>query len=230
MEEYWDQRAREDAFHYVDSREALGSPDLEAFWRGGEEVVDRMLDAVEVRLTGDEEIVEIGCGIGRLTRVLAARGRAVKAFDISEEMLAQARQHNQVLSNVDWIHGDGRTLAPLPDESADACLSFVVFQHLPDPELTYGYVREIGRVLRPSGWAVFHVSTDPRVHEAPSVLQRLRRSRRVGNYDDPAWWGSAVELSRLREAAADGGMELERVENEGTQFCFVLARARAQPA
>ncbi len=44
------------------------------------------------------------------------------------------------------------------------------------------------------------------------------------DYDDPAWLGSAVEMSRLRQAAADSGLAIERVANEGSQFCHVLAR------
>jgi hypothetical protein len=35
-----------------------------------------------------------------------------------------------------------------------------------------------------------------------------------------------VTIDALRAAAADGGLELERVENEGSQFCLVLVRRR----
>lgn len=224
MEDYWDRAARQDPFHYVDNREPLGAPNEEAFWRGGEQAVDRLLADVGVELRGSEDVVEIGCGIGRLTRVMAVRSRHVHALDVSEEMLADARRYNPGLKNVDWVHGDGTTLAPLPDARFDACISFVVFQHLPNPELTYGYVREIGRVLRPGGWAAFQVSNDPRVHRRSSAWHRARRAFRKGDYDDPAWLGSAVEMSRLRQAAADSGLAIERVANEGSQFCHVLAR------
>lgn len=40
MQRYWDERAQEDPFYYVDSREALGAPNEEAFWAGGEHAVD----------------------------------------------------------------------------------------------------------------------------------------------------------------------------------------------
>jgi SAM-dependent methyltransferase len=232
MERYWDLRAGEDPFHYVDNRQRPGAPDLEAFWHGGDEVIDGMLSAVGVELTGHERVVEIGCGVGRLTRVLAQRAASVDALDVSEVMLEHARRYNPQLENVRWIHGDGETLAPLPDRAFDACVSFVVFQHLPDPELTYGYVREIGRVLQPGGWGAFQVSTDPRVHRRPPALRRLIRHLRAWlgrgprGQSDPAWLGSAVTIDALRAAAADGGLELERVENEGSQFCLVLVRRR----
>jgi SAM-dependent methyltransferase len=146
-------------------------------------------------------------------------------------MLERARQYNPELENVDWIHGDGASLAPLSDQSVDACVSFVVFQHIPDPNLTYGYVREIGRVLRPGGWAAFQVSNDPTLHQRPSGLARLRELRKailgIGpRTQNAAWRGSAVDLGELERAANDGGLEVEQVKNPGTLFCLVLARRR----
>jgi SAM-dependent methyltransferase len=224
MEQFWDGAARADPFHYVDTRQPRGRPDVPAFWQAGEEVLDRLIADLGFELAGEEDVVEIGCGIGRVTRALAHRVRMVYALDISEEMLAGARRYNRGLSNVRWLHGDGRTLAPLADASCDACISFVVFQHLPDPELTYGYVREIGRVLRPGGWAAFQVSNDPRVHRSPTGLRRLREVVTGRSYRHPAWMGSAVEISRLRTVGADSGLDIERVEHEGSLFCMVLAR------
>jgi SAM-dependent methyltransferase len=229
MQRYWDERAQEDPFYYVDSREALGAPDEEAFWAGGEQVIQKIFQDLGVALSGTEDVVEIGCGIGRLTRPLAHQARSVAALDVSEVMLEHARRYNPELENVEWIHGDGTTLAPLSDESADACISFVVFQHLPDPDLTYGYVREIGRVLRPGGWAALQVSNDPRVHERPSGWARLRELRRAVLRTGPrtqnaAWRGSSVEIDELRRVASDSGLDLEQVQNPGSLFCLVLAR------
>jgi SAM-dependent methyltransferase len=232
MERYWNERAQEDPFHYVDNREELGAPDQAAFWAGGEQVVDQLLHDLGVGLGGSEDVIEIGCGIGRLTRALAHRASSVQALDVSEEMLVHARNYNPELHNVNWIHGDGTTLAPLPDAGADACISFVVFQHLPDPELTYGYVREMGRVLRPGGWAGFQVSNDPSIHVRPTGIARLRETtrailRRGPRTQHEAWRGSAVELSELKRAAQESGLEIERIKDPGTLFCFVLARRLA---
>jgi ubiquinone/menaquinone biosynthesis C-methylase UbiE len=94
----------------------------------------------------------------------------VIALDVSQEMLARARELNAQVQNVEWIHGDGRTLAPIGDGAVDGCFSHVVFQHLPDPEMTLGYVREMGRVLRPGGWAAFR-GVD-RSRDPPAVAAR----------------------------------------------------------
>jgi SAM-dependent methyltransferase len=236
MEAYWDLRAGEDPFFYVDTRQALGAPDEEAFWRAGEEVVDHLLESFGLSLRPTEVVVEIGCGIGRLTRALAHRVGSVDALDVSQTMLDHARKHNPELGNVRWIHGDGSTLAPLTGASYDACVSFVVFQHLPTPELTYGYVREIGRVLRPGGWGVFQVSNDPRVHQPPTgwprLKQRLLSLTRRGPRDQTnrAWLGSAVQIDELHRAAQDGGLAIERIDGQGKQFCLVMVRRAGSAA
>jgi SAM-dependent methyltransferase len=224
MERYWDRRAKDAAVHFVDSRQARRNPDLPAFWAAGEQALDGLLGELGLGLRGDEQVVEIGCGIGRLTRALAPRVQSVDALDISEEMLARAKEHNPELENVRWLHGDGTTLKPLPDGAYDACISFVVFQHLPDPELTYGYVREIGRVLRPGGWAAFQLSNDLQLHQRPTGLRLLKHVVTNRTYHHPAWFGSAVEIPRLKEVAAEGGLEIERVENEGSLYCMIRAR------
>jgi SAM-dependent methyltransferase len=225
--DFWDRRAEEDAFFAVDSRLEFGNPDLERFWAEGVADFDRLLDSVGATLQPDDEVVEIGCGVGRLTRVIADRAASVRALDVSERMLELAREHNPELSNAEWILGDGSSLAGIDSQSADAVISHVVFQHIPDPETTLGYVREIGRVLRPSGWAAFQISNDPDVHRPRGLKPRLQRLLGRGPWhENPHWRGSYLEVAQVRAAAADGSMDVERVAGEGTQYCIVLTRRR----
>jgi SAM-dependent methyltransferase len=228
MEQFWDERAREDAPYYVHSLLEYGQADMKKFWQSGERVVDQILQRLGVGLAADDEVLEIGCGLGRLTRVLAERARRVWAFDISSEMLRQGRELNEHLNNVEWVHSDGTTLQPVGDGAASACFSFVVFQHVPDPAITLGYVREMGRVLRPGGWTAFQVSNDPSVHKprqqslGARVKSALKRGPRGQSH--PAWLGSAVDLGELERTANEAGMALESVDGAGTQFCLVLLR------
>ena len=226
-ERFWDERAREHALFFVDNTVAYTEPDVERFWAGGEEVVSGILAELGVDIRGTDTIVEIGCGVGRLTRALAARAAHVTAVDVSAEMLRRAESLNPGLTNVSWLHGDGRSLASVADASADGCFSHVVFQHLPAPELTLGYVREMARVLRPGGWAGFGLSTDPAVHRARRrVRWRIEALLRRGprGQEHPAWLGSAVTLERLEATASEAGLALERVLHPHTQFTLVRAR------
>lgn len=226
MTAFWDARARENAPYYVDNRLDYRHPDWTAFWRGGEEDLATFTSLLDLRIDGAETVVEIGCGIGRLTRALAGRAGRVVALDVSPVMVAAAAEHNPGLANVEWRVGDGESLAGVADASADGVFSHVVFQHVPDPAITYGYVAEMGRVLRPGGWAAFQVSDDPTVHgpESPGrrVVRRLRRGPRGATH--AAWRGSAVDLERLRAVTADAGMAVERIVGAGTQFCLLALR------
>ncbi len=224
---FWDARAREDALYFVENRLRHRAPDEEWFWTEGERVLDAVLSAVGVELAPEDSVVEIGCGVGRLTRAIAGRVGSVRALDVSPEMLALARRYNGDLANVEWIAGDGATLAEIETASASACISHVVFQHIPDPAITLGYVGEIGRVLRRGGWAAFQVSNDPAVHkQRPPVRERLRAviGRAPRGLAHPNWHGSHVDLDALRAAVGEGGMAVERLEGAGTQFCMVGTR------
>ena len=90
-----------------------------------------------------------------------------------------------------------------------------------------GYVRELGRVLTPGGWAALQVSNDPAVHiarqgpvaRALSAVGRAPRGQR-----HPAWLGSPVDLGQLEVVARASSLALERVWGEGSQYCQVLLR------
>jgi SAM-dependent methyltransferase len=227
MARFWDARAREDAMFFVDDREPYGQADEARFWEQGERDLDHILGALGARIEAGDTVVDVGCGVGRLTRVIAGRAARVYAIDVSAEMLAQARDHNAHLDNIEWVHGDGTTVQPIPDGAADAVVSHVVFQHIPDPHVTYGYVAEMGRVLRPAGWAAFQVSNDPSIHRPTRSLgQRVKAAvgRAPKGQDDPKWLGSAIDLDELRATAQGAGLGVERIEGEGTQFCLVLLR------
>jgi SAM-dependent methyltransferase len=232
MRRFWDARAREDPYYFVDGTGRYRRPDVERFWLRGERDLDELLAILGVRIWPGDTMVDLGCGIGRLTRALAGRAAWVLAIDVSPEMLARAQALNDHLVNVRWHLGDGVSL-PLDDEDADGLISHLVFQHLPDPAIAYGYVAEIGRVLRPGGWAGLQVSNDPSVHRAAAAPPRLAAllGRAPRGQRNGAWRGSAVELDGLRTAAGAAGLEVTRVTGEGTRFCYVrLERPAADAA
>jgi SAM-dependent methyltransferase len=233
MRRFWDRRARNDALYSINTgidRDASGG---DAFWATGPRDLDWILDRLGTKLAATDTVIEIGSGVGRMTRPLAARVERVIALDVSPEMLRRARDHNRDLDNVSWLVGDGRSLAKVEDAGADACISFVVFQHLPDARITLGYVREIGRVLRPGGWAAIQISDRPRGRASRArrgrvagAIGALRGALGGGWAHHPAWRGSELSPEQVREVAESAGMRLERVEGAGTQYCFVLLRRR----
>ena len=157
MSRDWDERARADAFYY--STWKVGHKwDPEEFFESGERDCELFVDPVirELRLdAGKSGMVELGCGVGRMTKALAARFDIVHATDVSGEMVEQARGHCPELGNVHWEVTNGFDLSSIGDGSLDFAFSFLVFQHVPQKEIVLRNIAEMIRVLRPGGGFMF---------------------------------------------------------------------------
>jgi ubiquinone/menaquinone biosynthesis C-methylase UbiE len=115
-----------------------------------------MLEAYlsELRLSGGALALEIGCGTGAVSRVLAAMPgiRKVVGIDPAPILVEKARELAKDLSRLSFQVGDGRAL-PFADASYDLVVFHTTLCHVPDPEQA---LREAHRVLRVDGWlAVF---------------------------------------------------------------------------
>jgi SAM-dependent methyltransferase len=96
--------------------------------------------------------VEVGCGPGRMTGLLAERFDRVVAVDVSEGMLERARSAVAV-QNVDFRLVAGDRLETVEDGIADTLVCYLVLQHLPERQVVLGYLAEFARVLAPAGRA-----------------------------------------------------------------------------
>ncbi len=90
-----------------------------------------------------QQVLDLGAGTGKLTRLLVDRGFDVTAVDPSREMLGVLQR---ALPSVPAWLGAGERI-PLADASVDAVVSGQAW-HWVDPELA---VPEVARVLRPGG-------------------------------------------------------------------------------
>src|SRR5689334_17919649 len=151
MREDWDRRARENAEYYIHT--GSGEWDDREFFRSGEINVANEIMPDMYRICGgsrsprDLNALEIGCGVGRMTRMMARIFRHVTAVDVSPEMVQRAKTNLKGLDNVKVVLGDGATLSALKDSSYDFAFSFIVFQHIPTAEVIASYCREVYRVL-----------------------------------------------------------------------------------
>ena len=96
--------------------------------------------------------VEVGCGPGRMTAVLAERFDRVVAVDVSAGMLDRAR-NAVAAANVDFRLVAGDRLDTVEDGVADTLVCYLVLQHLPERHAVLSYLGEFARVLSPAGSA-----------------------------------------------------------------------------
>lgn len=231
MRDYWDAKARENAMYFIHSTLDYGDTDEAEFWASGPDTLDKTLEPFGRTILPSDEVVEIGCGIGRLTRALAQRARRVVGIDVSKEMIERARSALVDLANVDLLVGNGSDLGGVADASMDVAYSFIVFQHIPDPAVTCHYIEEIGRVLRPGGWTVFQISELHEIHRretwknSETLKSRVRRmqGRTPRGCLEPQWLGSALTPDELAGALDRAGLVLDGTIGDGTQYCGVNA-------
>jgi SAM-dependent methyltransferase len=152
-ERYAVERAKWDA-HAGDPTEPIEVPppglDFEAITRR------------EVLLTGiadflgplaGQEVVEYGCGLGKLTVLLARSGARVHAFDLSEGSIEVARERARrcgVAHRITFSAAPGEAL-PYDDASFDLAVGKAVIHHI---DARAG-AKELARILRPGGRAAF---------------------------------------------------------------------------
>jgi ubiquinone/menaquinone biosynthesis C-methylase UbiE len=100
----------------------------------------------DVAFPAGAEVLEVGCGTGVLTRVLAGLPEVdrVVGVDIAESLLDRARE---LAPDLEFAHADARSL-PFDDAHFDVVVFDSTFSHVPEPERA---VAEAFRVLRPEG-------------------------------------------------------------------------------
>jgi len=178
----WNKAAAADSKYYViagvdDRREW----ELRDFFRSGEKDVEEFVLPFLKQMNMDpstKSMVEIGCGVGRVTHTLSRVFEQITAFDISKEMISQAKEINADLTNVHFQEGSGASLRPLEDSTVDFCFSYLVFTHFSKYWLFETYFSEMRRVLKPGG--LFKIELDGRAW-GPYLIPRFLYNILVGS-------------------------------------------------
>jgi SAM-dependent methyltransferase len=160
MRQEWDLRATENARHFIATGNAEWN--TEEFFNSGRlnvffEVLTDLGNVCQGKSAKDMNVLEIGCGAGRMTRALSEVFGQVYAVDVSGEMIARAKEALADRRNVHLFQNSGADLQVLGDINIDFAFSYIVFQHIPSREVIYSYAREVNRLLRPGGLFKFQV-------------------------------------------------------------------------
>jgi SAM-dependent methyltransferase len=208
MRTEWDQRARENARHYVATGK-LDWEDDEYFESGRENVRREILTDMGNICQGKDPkqmtVLEIGCGSGRVTRALSEVFGEVYAVDISGEMVRRAKESLADRPNAHVFQNNGSDLAVVGDVRFDFAFSFIVFQHIPSREVIVSYVREVHRLLTPGCLFKFQVQGGSGMDHTP----------------EDTWLGAPFSEAEVVSMAEDCGFEPRHRIGADTQYFWL---------
>ncbi len=144
MRRDWDRRARIDPRYWV---AATQEADEESYLESAERDVAALLEGLELPATA--KVLDLGCGIGRLSGLLTERFAEIVGVDVSGEMIKTARELHPA-DNLRFETVNGADLAAFDDGHFDLVFSYSVLPHLP-ADVVQSYFHEVSRVLVDGG-------------------------------------------------------------------------------
>jgi ubiquinone/menaquinone biosynthesis C-methylase UbiE len=160
---YWEQRARLFAAA-GDGLAAVCSYGMPAFYNREIHGCQRRALRPWLQVPPGTRVLDVGCGLGRWSCELAARGARVTGVDISPTMIALARQR----AAAQWLVQHSRFL--LRDavsldlhESFDLILGVTILQHILEPDALRAAVLRMRAHLAEGGTLILLEAAPPRV-------------------------------------------------------------------
>jgi SAM-dependent methyltransferase len=123
--------------------------------------------------------LDLGCGEGHNTRLLAGKGARVAALDVAESFITAAAGQDR--SGICYMVGDGAAV-PFCSSAFDAVTAFMSLMDVAEPERALG---EVARVLRPGGFVQFSVShpvMSTPIGQWVNDESGVRQARAIGDY------------------------------------------------
>lgn len=148
---YWEDRARRFAAER-DGLAAICAYGMPEFYNRAIDLGQRVALSSWLRVNEGTRVLDVGCGIGRWSRLLAARGANVVGVDLSPTMIAQARERAAAEGVAARCRFAVSDLARLDlKERFDLVLGVTVLQHILDPAALHAAISALVAHLEPGG-------------------------------------------------------------------------------
>lgn len=206
-------RQREQIFHDA-LADSLRPNDL------GPRPLDELEQALfeELGSLAGRDVLDLGCGIGDLSLHALQRGATVTALDLSPRLAEITRERVAAIGCDAQVVAAPAEASGLPDDSFDVVLGRWIIHHLDVATAA----RELSRLLRPGGKAVF-IETS-----SLNPLLRFARNHLVGRFGIPRF-GTADEHPLGKEHYDALSREFKSFRVDAPFFYFFVLADRHTP-
>ncbi|MDQ3615487.1 MAG: methyltransferase domain-containing protein [Actinomycetota bacterium] len=170
-----DRERLRDTFDTAASRYDRARPDYP------DQLIEELITITGIR-PGDR-LLEVGCGTGKATRALAARGFQITAVELGPDMASVAQQQLSDLPNVEVVHADFETWDPPAGEPFVLVFAATAWHWL-DPAKAYlRAAAALGQGGRLAVWSATHVfpeDADPFFDEIQDVYDEIGEGMSAG--------------------------------------------------
>jgi SAM-dependent methyltransferase len=148
---YWEDRAQRFA-HEGDGLAAVCAYGMPTFYNRAIDLAQRLALEPWLPVRAGARVLDVGCGVGRWSRLLAARGACVTGVDLSPTMIEQAAQRAAAAGLAHRCKFHVRDLAALDlSEQFDLVLGVTVLQHILEAGALRAALLAMARHLAPGG-------------------------------------------------------------------------------
>lgn len=166
---------------------------LDQMWTDGKRYADELLCP---HITPDSVVLEIACGVGRISRHVAPLCKKLYCTDIIDGALDVCRDSCSAHDNIIFQKISGYDLNIFADEFFDCVYSFTSFFHF-DFEIVVAYFLEIKRVLKPGGVALLEFKSWKKKKNIEDLLLKIDSVGGIENYEKELDKWRYVSLSQL---------------------------------
>lgn len=151
---YWEDRARRFAAE-GEGLAAVCAYGMPAFYNRAIDFEQRLALAPWLHVPSGSRVLDLGCGVGRWSRMLAARGATVTGVDISPTMIREARRraHSEGIGDRCRFELGDISMLELEGEF-DLVLGVTVLQHILDPQALRAALTRMSSYIAPGGHLV----------------------------------------------------------------------------
>ena len=148
---------------------------IEQFFLRGEKLNNELMEEIKQigYPTAFKTAMDLGCGVGRISRFLAKNFEECYGVDISETMVELAKKYNHEIFNCKFVVNSGKNLSMFSENYFNLVYSRIVLQHIPEKEIIKNYIREFIRILKKKGLLYFQLPSHVPIRSKIRPIHRI---------------------------------------------------------